>query len=372
MIKNMFYFSYLNSIGGVENMFYELSKKYKDWDIVIYYSNGDQKQIERLKKYVEVRKYNGEKIECEKAFFNYRADIIDNVIAKDYYMIIHADYKAQGITPPSYPKINNYIGVSQAVCDSFEEITGKKCILCYNPITIDQPKKTLKLVSATRLTKEKGKDRMIKFAKALDDAGIPFEWTVYTNSKSIIDNPSVIYKNPTLDINSKLIEADYVVQLSDSESYCYTMVEALLLGIPVIVTPWPCLKELKITDKYGFILPFDMKDIPVEDVYTKTFNFTYESPKDSWDKILEPGESEYQKALKSTYKVSATGEYEYRQVLDTQLNEIPKEGRIWEVDYDRYKVLSGGNKYNIKYVDLIEVIPPKTKSKYKVVTKGEI
>ena len=30
MIKNVFYFHHLNVIGGVENMFYELGKKYKD------------------------------------------------------------------------------------------------------------------------------------------------------------------------------------------------------------------------------------------------------------------------------------------------------------------------------------------------------
>ena len=30
MAKNVFYFHHLNVIGGVENMFYELGKKYKD------------------------------------------------------------------------------------------------------------------------------------------------------------------------------------------------------------------------------------------------------------------------------------------------------------------------------------------------------
>lgn len=28
MIKNIFYFSHINVIGGVENFFYELAKKY--------------------------------------------------------------------------------------------------------------------------------------------------------------------------------------------------------------------------------------------------------------------------------------------------------------------------------------------------------
>ena len=90
-MKNIFYFHHLNQIGGVENMFYELAKKYNNFDITIYYDTGDQKQIDRLKKYVRVKKYQGERIKCEKAFFNYNMNIIDNVDANDYYLIIHAD-----------------------------------------------------------------------------------------------------------------------------------------------------------------------------------------------------------------------------------------------------------------------------------------
>lgn len=374
MIKNMFYFAHLNVIGGVENMFYELVKKYKNWDIVIYYSSGDQNQINRLKKYAEVKQYKpGTIIKCEKAFFNYHADIIDNVEAKDYYMIIHADYKAQGIKPPEIPKINHYIGVSQAVCDSFTELTGKPCQLCYNPITLDPPKKTLKLVSATRLTKEKGRGRMIQLAEALDKANVPYEWTVYTNSKDLINNPHVIYKEPTLDINGKLAEADYVVQLSDSESFCYTMIQALMLGTPIIVTPWGCLKELDITEKYGFILPFDMSNIPVQDIYTKKFNFTYTPPKDCWNDILEPGESQYQIDLKSMFEVAATTKYEERHCTDSGLGYIPTPGEKWKVDKIRYDILSGENKYGIEFVKLVKRIPPEElqKKEVKIIKKED-
>ena len=373
MIKNVFYFHHLNVIGGVENMFYELGKKYKDWDIVVYYGSGDKNQIARLKQFVDVRKYEtGQIIECEKVFFNYRAPIIKNVKAKEYYMMIHADYKAQGIEPPKVPNYVKYIGVSQAVCDSFTEISGKPCQLCYNPITIDPPKRVLKLVSATRLTKEKGYKRMCALAKALDDAGIPYTWYVYTNSKETIPSPNVKYMPPTLDINTQLAQADYVVQLSDSESYCYTMIEALLLHIPIIVTPWGCLKELGITEEYGFILPFDMKNIPVKEIYEKRFNFDYQPPKDRWDEILEPGDSQYQYDLKCKYKVRATSLYKERNCTDGELGFVPKPGYEWTVSKIRYDTLSGNNRNHLRYVTLVEKIPPeeeKPKSKYKVVNK---
>ena len=64
--------------------------------------------------------------------------------------------------------------MSQSVCDVFTELTGLPCTLCYNPITIEKPKRVLYLISATRLTREKGKDRILKLAKALDNAGIPY------------------------------------------------------------------------------------------------------------------------------------------------------------------------------------------------------
>lgn len=362
-MKNIFYFHHLNQIGGVENMFYELAKKYNNFDITIYYDVGDQKQIDRLKKYVRVKKYQGERIKCEKAFFNYNMNIIDNVDANDYYLIIHADYKAQKIVPYIHPKINKFIGVSQAVCDTFKEITGHDCQLCYNPITIDAPKRVLTLVSATRLTKEKGSHRMEMFAKALDNAGIPYMWYIFTNSKPTIDSPNVVYKQPTLEINDYLQNADYVVQLSDTESYCYTIVESLLLGTPVIVTNWPCLKELGVTEEYGFILPFDMKNIPIQDIYTKKFNFKYEAKQDCWGDILAPGASTYKDEINSTYLVSAKDVYEYYNTKDSGLGRVPNQGDTWEVSYDRLQVLLGNNKNHRQYVDLIKRIPPKKSAK---------
>lgn len=170
--KNVFYFYYINAIGGVETMFYQLAKKYTKYDITVLYSSGDEQQIKRLKKYVRVKRYNGESIKCEKLFLNYNIDLIDKIEAKEYYEIIHADYKAMKITPSTHPKITKYLGVSQVACDSFTEITGLPCTLMYNPFTLEHPQKVLTLISATRLTREKGLQRMRKLAEALDEAGV--------------------------------------------------------------------------------------------------------------------------------------------------------------------------------------------------------
>lgn len=141
--------------GGTESYIYYLCKKYKDKDIVVYYHDGDPKQLARLSKIVPVRKYNGEQIECENAFFNYHYDIIDNVTAKNYIQVLHTDYTKQNVTFIPHPKMTKYLGVSKAVAENFIKMTGLSCEVAYNPIDVDKPRKVLKLVSMSRLSPEK-------------------------------------------------------------------------------------------------------------------------------------------------------------------------------------------------------------------------
>lgn len=357
MYNNIFYFDRLNEIGGVETFFYEIAKKYCDNDITVFYSYGDLKQIQRLKKYIRVIKYTGQKIKCKKAFFNYSLKPIDNIEAERYYEIIHANYKDLGIRPNVHDKINEYIGVSQSVCDVFTELTGLPCTLCYNPITIEKPKRVLYLISATRLTAEKGKNRILKLAKALDDAEIPYIWTIFTNDTRAIQHPRIIFMEPQLNIRDYIAKADYTVQLSDTEAYCYTMIESLLLNVPVIVTPWACLKELNITNDYGFILPFDMTNIPVDEIYNKKFNFKYNLKPDNWNQILELSKSTYKEELNSIYTVEALSAYQNNKLVDAELGHIPEPGEVWDVSKERFDLLAGENKRGIQFVKLVNKKP---------------
>lgn len=279
--KNVFYFDNINYIGGVESFFYYLSKKHKD--MVVFYKKADYEQLKRLSQNVEVHLYYGQKIKCDNLYLNYDISIIDNVDAKEYIQIIHADYKRQGKTPRIHPKITKYIGVSQVACDSFTELTGLPCELIYNPIDIDKPKKMLRLISATRLTKEKGKERMVELGNMLDNAGIPYIWLIFTDDWNVIKNPNIVYMSPKLNIIDYINNSDYLVQLSDCESYCYSVVESLLCSTPVIVTDCPVFKELGIENgKHGFILDFDMNDVPIKEIYKGLHKFTYTPPESKW------------------------------------------------------------------------------------------
>lgn len=214
-MKNIVYIKNLNIIGGTESFIYYLIKKYQDYDITVFFKSGAPEQINRLSQYARVKRYLGQKIQCEKAFFNYTTDIIDNVEAKEYIQIIHTDFKEQGLIFVPNKKIDRYLAVTKIACESFKKYTGLDCEVCYNPISIDKPKKILNLVSATRLTKEKGAGRMMELANRLNQGGVPFQWLVFTNDLSKISHPDIFCVPAKMDIFKYIANADYLVQLSD-------------------------------------------------------------------------------------------------------------------------------------------------------------
>lgn len=307
--KNVFYFANLNKIGGVETFYWYLAQKYQDWDIVIIYKTGDDKQINRLRNFVRVIKFTGQVIKCERAFFNYNTDIIEYIEADEYFQVVHGDYKAMRIKPFVPPKINSVLGVSKQVCQTYEELTGRKVELSYNPIMVEKPKKVLNLISATRLTVEKGKDRMVKFGQILEGNNIPYVWTIFTDDRNEIKNENIIYRTPRLDILDFIADADYLVQLSNTEGYGFSVVEALCVGTPVIVTDCPVFRELGVNDKNGFILDFDLKDVPVKAIYKGLPKFDYKPKADRWDELLAKGESSYKKELKTKVDVVCIREF---------------------------------------------------------------
>ena len=349
--SNVYFVGQLNVIGGIETFLYELVKKYCDKDLTIIYTDIPEIQLKRLNKYARTIKYIGQKIKCKKAFFNYNTSIINNIEAEEYIEIIHADFKKINLKPNLEKKIDKYYGVSKQVCQSFTEITGKSCELCYNPLTLSKSKRVLTLLSATRLSPEKGRGRMEKLAKALDQANIPYIWYVFTDSKETFHNPNIICMKPRLDIRNFMAAADYVVQLSDTEGYSYTVLESLSLGTPVIITPVPCFKEMKVDETNSIILDFDMKDIPVEDIYNKHFHFDYQPNEDQWENILSNENSGYHDLKKYKYIVEATSTYQNNHINDAELKRVPKKGETWEVEAERVPVLLGRNALKLQLVN---------------------
>ena len=278
-------------------------KKYHKYDIAVVYRTCDYQQLKRITKYCKAYRFDGQDIRCKVAIINYDTSIIDHIKEGKIYMTIHADYSnpAYKVYPKLDERITGYIGITKHICDSFEKQFGKKCMLSYNPLTLDK-KKRLVLVSATRLSRIKGKDRMIALANMLDEMGIDYVWYVFTNDKDEIKNKNVIYMKPRLDVYKWIREADYVVQLSDTEGLSYTINEALYSNVAVIVTPLPYLEEIGVRDgENAYIMNFDCSNI--REIVSKIMNvpkFKFKHLEDNYETILARGKSTYkQEELKS-------------------------------------------------------------------------
>lgn len=288
--ENVFYFKKINSIGGVESFFYYLSCKYKNF--VVMYREGNSDQVKRLAHNVEVMKYEDKygTIKCKKFFGCYGIDI--PIEAEEKYHIIHCDYKKVSFKPFLYDGYK-YIGVSQLACDSFKEMTGIEAELIYNPIVIKKknvPKLSDKihLISATRLTKEKGGERINKLAKLLDKAGIDYEWDIYSNRQYRWDSKNIVWKQTKLDLSKEIEESTYLVQLSDHESFGLSVCESLMLGTPVIITDIPAFKEIGC--KHGInavICDLNMKQVDLDLIKKGIGKFNYSPPKSNWGKYLK-------------------------------------------------------------------------------------
>lgn len=291
-------------------------KKYKNLDIAVVYKTAHPTQLERIRKYCPAYKFNKQDIICKVAVINYDTTIIPYIKEGKIYQGIHADYENEAYTKrhikvPQDNRIYQYIAVTQHVADSFKKMTGNENVIVgYNPLTIKDDKPLI-LVSATRLSAVKGKDRMIKLAEALDKAGINYIWYVFTNDIDNVHLQNFIYMKPRLDVWKWISQADYLVQLSDTEACSYAINEALYRNIPVIVTPLPYLEEIGVKDAVNsYIMEFDCSNIEhiVENI-TNVPKFEFKKMKDIYNKILAKGKSKYEERRKTIVKFQCTRPY---------------------------------------------------------------
>lgn len=305
---NIIYISYISKLGGVESFAYYMAKKYRELDICVLCKSIDINQLERLREFCPVYVHHGEDIYCQTMIINYDTSILDYVKEGDVYMTVHADY-----SQPCYmkypdfknPKIKKVFGITQYICDKTKEKFGVDCELCYNPLILEPKEKRITLVSATRLSAIKGGKRMKALAEALDLEGINYVWYVFTNDDDIIHSNNVIFLKPRLDVYKWIAEADYLVQLSDTEALSYSINEALAYGTKVIVTPLPYLDELGIeNNKNALILDFDLKNM--NDIVKNIKNVSrasWNAPQDIYFKYLAKSKSKYEEMKTKMKKI---------------------------------------------------------------------
>lgn len=284
-------------IGGIETFNYNFCKQLsKYYDIVVLYNTIDVKQKARMMDFARVIKNDIKThIECDTLIINRITDEAPaNVHFKQKVQMVHSCKWAKNLKTP---QDNDFlIAVSEAVARTYPDF--KKDYKVINNLTVEPvTDKALILVSATRTgTNEKGQKRMIALSNLLKRKNIPFVWYCFS------DNPiqgatNICFMKPTLNISPYIKSADYLVQLSDHEGFCYSIVEAMELGTPILVTDLEVLPELGYVEGVtGYRLPWEITDdFDIEKIYEKPLkgHFVYKFDNDKritqWKKILGKG-----------------------------------------------------------------------------------
>lgn len=315
MKRIILYHNNLLKFGGVDTFVYNFVKKMsKIYNILFLYTTANAENLERIKQYVETEQYNKNKkyicdvCICASAWGEYP----ESVIAKSgrYIQMVHADYiraKEVDFTYKKWHKTTEHVGVSEHVCKVFKKLYPKEKITrIYNILDdVKETKPILKLVSATRVSKEKGYARMLKLAQELKKANVKFRWTIFTDLKLYNQKPfdfeEIIYMQPSYDFWDYIKEADYGVQLSDTEGYSYFINECLEYGTPVICTDFPSAFESVEDGKNGYILDMQLKKLNIDKIINnipKDFKYIEKCKEKDWIKMLDKEKEKSNKMFK--------------------------------------------------------------------------
>ena len=343
------YVAALYAIGGIETWVYNFCQKmHKYYEIIVLYDNHiDETQRRRLLPLADVVGATTKPIICEVAL-NCRTSLPmpKNVQFKHKYQIVHTCKMLPewAICEPS----EKTFFVSQTAKDSY----GLEGEVIPNMTLPSKPQKALMLVSATRLSWEKGENRIIELASLLHKMKIRFTWLVFTDSAEREVMDGVVYRRPTLDIKSYIAAADFYISLSDCEAFGYSIVEALELGTPVISTPIGVLPEIGFKEGVnGFTIPFNVHECKnlLEIFSSNLKGFKYKRDNDKivqkWREILgDMIPTKHREPKEGHVYVAARMEFK-----DARLGKVFHAGEVWQMQ--KFRAINAENQ---GFVDILE------------------
>jgi glycosyltransferase involved in cell wall biosynthesis len=297
-------------LGGTElSILYLIEKIYKKYNIIIAYSNENSNldMIIRLSKYAKVM-YLHKPIQCDLAiycsFLNFgEQNLISASNSKEW---CHATIIDVGYNKNSIKKrigMEEYIAVSNEVKKQMIECgyEADKIRIIHNELNpnieklaeekVKLKRAELNLVTVSRITSEKGFERMLQLARYLKSENKDFIWYI------VGDNTAEYGKKITQDFKSipecifvgqkenpfpYIKNADVLVQLSQRESWCNSISEARLLGKPVICTNFKSHEEQIKDGVNGIVLDMNMTNMDkVKNIKELKSDYTQ---KDEWKK----------------------------------------------------------------------------------------
>ena len=277
----MFHQTTLASIGGIETADKQIIQVFGDKNLCFVFREADQIQLLEIAKTCDIiideRANTYEADVLIMMYYNSNKLILNRVKARKVYHIIHADFE----TLAQYPQWKDYkfkqdervdkiIAVSKTVQAALKKRFGVESTVVRNILNPNDNHRMV-FLALTRATEEKGIEQLCEFANKAEEMGKDFVIFLCSNIQSDrLNNQSRIVKIPPSIYNQELMRAaDYLIQLSSSESYCYSVREALQVKLPVICSDIPELKKLVKPGENGYILGDEITDDDIDKIFNE-------------------------------------------------------------------------------------------------------
>lgn len=277
----------LAKIGGIETANRHLVRAFKDHDITFIFGHADQSQLIEIAKDCSVILDDGKsKYKTDILFLMnfYSAEaIIDRVAAEKVYQFIHSDWAGLKSmheweyfkwTPHS--RVNKVLAVSETAQAGLKKAFGVDSVVVPN-ILMPLEDRRLVFMVLSRASREKGIDRLLEMIRRFDQAQkefvvilcSPIDNLPSQQKREIGLSKRIIIVPPTIYSQELLRSADYLVQLSLNESYCYSVREALQMKVPVIASKIPEFQKLIKNGQNGYILEDDLSNLDIDKIFNK-------------------------------------------------------------------------------------------------------
>lgn len=307
MKRIAFIYHHINSIGGVEIAILNLIKKLKkDYHITVAYSlsDSDFEMLSRMSEHADIVNLNHESLEVDTVVYCSIYCQKEKIKAKIQLRWLHGCLTDMKCKLPK-EKIDDYISVGKVCKDQLDsQLTGQESTLIYNEINTDiiklsreKPngeKGKLHLVTVSRISPEKGFERMLKISEHLRKENIPYIWDIvgcgynkaYENKIKSLAPKEWVFQGKLENPFPYIKRADFLLQLSDYEAFGYVLLEALVLDTTVITTDYSSASEM-INETNGHIIKKDLSDFTTE-IFNqkKVFKHKHKSGLEKWKELL--------------------------------------------------------------------------------------
>ena len=308
--KILIQMSHINSIGGIETAIETAVRTFKDEDITVVINStadGAQYQIERYKRYAKVVLDRDRNMVHEADIALIFTPIVQDVPwhtikAKKVYQFVHSDIKGlmsrferwHDFKWQPHEMVSKVLAVSDTAQKALKEAQGVDSIVV--PNIFNPSDDTRVFLFMGRATAEKGLDKTLELMRRFDAAGK--DWVLLVCSlvdpygplwPSISNNNRIIYIPAHIHNDVFYRCADYLVQMSTTESWCYSIREALHNGCAVIGSKIPEIQKVVKDGENGYLLNDDLSNLDIDKIFNKKPKVKgyKETISPIWDKVLK-------------------------------------------------------------------------------------